>query len=167
MTPDQKRVGTFLSYKGFHWEPLVGEDDNEAGPTDFIARWEGTPCFRGTLISIGTDHSCDRPPDTKGTSNPDGKRRHLQLLADQLGSIGKRHGTAAGDCTLPVIVVIVNHEQSCRMEDLSGILAALPPKALNAIHLLIWFDDAKGDGMLFRQTDPEIYRKLYNWFHVA
>ena len=165
MTPDQKRVETFLSYKGFHWEPLVGEGEAAHGALDFRANRQGEPCFRGTVISIGNGHRCDEPSVTVDMDEPSHKRQHLKLTGQLKGYL-ERDRKAGDDPALPAVVVIVNHELCCCFEDLSDILATLAPKDLTKVHLFVWFDDFKDDRMLFCQTDPVLYQQVYNWFHV-
>jgi hypothetical protein len=165
MTPDQKRVGTYFSFKGFQWEPLTKDDTPAGGPTDFLAHRQGTPCFRGAVLSLGSEQSDDtvKSPSAADTAVYNSSRHQLE---NPLKKLVTHYGVPVVDWVIPVVVAIVNHTPDYSFKNLRAALDTLEPKDLAKIHLFFWFDDFADDEMLFSQAEPEFFRMLYNWFHT-
>lgn len=165
MKSDLKRVRTYLSYKGFQWEPIGGQDAVAGGSGDFRARRKGKVCFHGTLISIEKEqHSDDLP--IRVVIDEKKKASLQQSLALQLNQYIQRLDKICADVTLPNVVLIVNHELSIGFEDLPFVLDASISEELLNIHLFIWFDDLRNDQMLFNRSDAKHFSSLSLWFRV-
>lgn len=159
---DVKRVRTFLSYKGFKWEPILTNGD-VAGPAgDFHACQDGQIRFCTSVISIGNDHPSDGLP-IKSVIDDQEKKNLCNQLTRQLNDCVQRWVDI--DSSLPIVTVFVNHEPCCDFEDLYAIVDSLESENLSKIHLFIWFDDFQDDKMLFSQLDPGLCRGMYEWFH--
>lgn len=163
--PDLKRVKTYLSYKGFQWEPIGGQDAVAGGSGDFRARRKGKVCFHGTLISIGKEQSSDDLP-MRVVIDEQKKDSFQQNLALQLKQCVHRLEKIDVDTTLPNVVLIVNHELSIGFEDLPFVLDASTSEELLNIHLYIWFDDLRNDQMLFNRSDGRHFTSLSHWFQA-
>ena len=164
MSTDMKRIRTFLAYRGFQWAPLSDQYRFDTPSTDFMALREGEASIIGAVISIGEE----RPDHGKLDKIvvDDGKRADLRAyLACQLKSADQRLQAVSTATVLPKIVAVVNHDPICHYEDLTAALELDPDRAPSTIDLLIWFDDFRNDRMLFRRSDPSVYKKLFNWFH--
>lgn len=165
MEPDLRRVRTYLSYKGFQWEPIGGKDAVAGGTEDFRAHRKGKVCFHGTLISIGKEQPSDDLP-VRVVIDEKKKASLQQSLALQLNQQVQRLDNICVDTTLPNVVLIVNHESSIGFEDLPFVLDASTSEELLNVHLYIWFDDHRNDQMLFNSSDAKHFSRLCNWFQA-
>ncbi len=165
MASDMKRIRTFLAYKGFQWEPLSEQDWFAAPSVDFMASREGEPSIIGTMICVGQERLHDGGP-IQITTDAAQRADLRSLLRDLLEEAVRRlQGAAAADA-LPKVLAVVNHEPTCRFEDLAAVLEELHSGISPDIDLLIWFDDFRSDRMLFRRSETAVYQKLFDWFHV-
>lgn len=165
MASDMKRIRTFLAYRGFQWAPLSDQDRFDTPSTDFLAMREGEASIVGAVISVGAERPFDGAPVKIVVD--DAKRAGEQLhLSRQLERADQRLQEATVEAVLPKVVAVVNHDPELQFEDLTAALEHYPAGVSPAIDLLIWFDDYRTDRMLFRRSDPEVYDKLFSWFHV-
>jgi hypothetical protein len=165
MKPDLKRVRTYLSYKGFQWEPMRGQEAVAGGSGDFRVRRKAKVCFHGTLITIGKEQPSDGLP-IRAVTDEKKKVSLQQSLALQLNQYVQRLDRICVDATLPNVVLIVNHELSIGFEDLPLVLDISTSEAFLNIHLYIWFDDLRKDQMLFNRSDANHFARLSHWFQA-
>lgn len=164
MSSDMKRIRTFLAYRGFQWAPLSDQYRFDTPSADFMALREGEASIIGALISIGEQRHRHGTPDKIVVD--DGERAALRAhLAQQLSSAQLRLQEVSTETVLPKLVAVVNHDPTCRYEDLTVALEGEPDSRPSTIDLLIWFDEFRDDRMLFRRSDPLVHQKLFNWFH--
>lgn len=165
MQKDLKRVRTYLSFKGFQWEPIGGQDAAAGGSGDFRACRKGKACFHGTFITIGNERPSGEAP-MRLAIDAQKKASLQQGLALQLKQCVQRLEKIGADTTLPIVVLIVNRESSISFEDLPFVLDASTSEELLKIHLYIWFDGLRNDQMLFNRTDAKHFSLLRNWFQA-
>jgi len=166
MLLDIRRIGTFLAYKGFQWEPISPLGQAQGRPVGFIASREGETSFCGMIVSVGTEASYDGRPVR--VVDDDGERENrLARLKDRLEKAAEPVGERAAEMGLPFVSVVVNHDPRCRFEDLTRLLEDRSAKATPAVDLFFWFDDFGRDRMLYRRSDPAVHEMLFDWFHAA
>lgn len=158
MAQDVKRTRTFLSAKGFQWEPLLGKDEMSVRSRDFMACQEGVACFKGTVLSIGEEQHWDGAP-IKVVSDPEEKDKFRTQLARQLGRSVTRLDEMA-DAGLPKVAIIANHEPCMEFEDLAMVLKGSSESGLEKIQMFIWFDDFRSDRMLISRSDTPLSRMM-------
>jgi hypothetical protein len=159
MDRDLKRARTFLSAKGFQYEPILGNHEIVDPSRDFMAYHEGVACFKGTVLSIGNEQARDGAP-VKVVSDPEDNDRHRRQLARQLRKAVQCLDKAA-DVDLPIVAIIANHEPSIDFEALSLVVGnASSERGLSAIQLFIWFDDFRSDKMLMHRSDSKVCRMM-------
>jgi len=163
MVQDLKRARTFLSYKGFQWEPVTEDGGPEARSADFLAAQDGVIRLCGTVISMG------RETHPGGVSeriafHGDETEALRDQLARRLNRYAQRMVAGAMAPDLPRIAIIANHAPALRFEDLPAILEAVAGEDLSQIGLFVWFDDLRPDQMLLQRSDPGGYRRMAAWF---
>lgn len=158
IAPDVKRARTFLSAKGFQWEPIENSDGMAASSRDFHACQEGDAFFTGTVISIGKEQPWDGGPLTV-VDDPEQKDKLRLELTHQLNSSVQRL-EAADSSNLPKVAIIANHEPLMAFEDLTGIIDTVTNGELLTIQSFIWFDDFRSDKMIFCRDDTPLYKMM-------
>jgi hypothetical protein len=158
MGRDLNRAKTFLSAKGFQWEPILGNHEMVDQSRDFKAYHEGIACFKGTVLSIGNEQCRDGAPVTV-VSDPEDSDRLRRQLAQQLSKAVQCLDEVA-DVDLPIVAIIANHEPSIDFDALSLVVGNSSERGLSSIQLFIWFDDFRSDKMLVRRSDSKVCRMM-------
>jgi hypothetical protein len=158
MDRDLNRARTFLSAKGFQWEPILGNHETVDRSRDFKAYHGGIACLKGTVLSIGSEQRRDEAPVVV-VSDPEDKDRLSRRLARQLSKAVQCLDEVA-DVDLPIVAIIANHEPSIDFDALSLVVGNASERGLSSIQLFIWFDDFRSDKMLMRRTDSKVCRMM-------
>ena len=166
MLRDIRRIRTFLGYKGFQWEPVSYGQAGEEDPADFIASRGGEVCFCGTTLSIGKQLPYDGRAIKVVLDTGEKAARHTRLMGQVEAAVKPLH-RAALEAGLPSVVAVVNHDPNHGFEDLPDLLKDPSAGVCPSVDLFIWFDDFRGDRMLYRRSDPTVYEMLFQWFNAA
>ena len=188
MNADEKRVETFLAEKGFICRRF-SKAERRAGKTpDFRVYSEDKIRFFCEVKTIDKDRWLEEPVRQEPAGTVVGGMRkdpRFSRLTDDIHKAAKQFDAVNPEKKYPNVLVLVNHDSTCRFNDLLEVLTgcflaeggcAYPISRKFSegrikdekgwIHLFVWLDDSKPDQWLFSQTDERHHISLCSWFGI-
>jgi hypothetical protein len=186
--PDELRVKGYFASKGLRAKRFSKAETRAGKTPDFRVFQNDTLLFYCEVKSSPEDRWLDKqfegvPPGTLvGGARPD---PIFNRLTKDIHAAVKQFEAVNGDQQHPNVLALVNHDDMCNVHDLIGVLTgnfygesgtASPiykqysegriQGDRSKIHLFIWLDDQKPEGLLFGQSHDAHHETLCKAFGV-
>lgn len=189
MDADEERVKGFLESKGLAPERFTKGEVRAGKTPDFRVLLDGGLQFFCEVKSSPEDRWLDEQLEEAEAGQLVGGERNdpiFNRLTSDIHQAMKQFDAVNGECAVPNVLSLVNHDEMCGFNDLLAILTGNFYAENGAIHqiyrqfshgrireekrridLFIWLDDYRPDQLLFSQTNEGHHAMLLAAFELS